>query len=74
MNEKGGGIVRVEFTIDFNLSQEQISEIRKNPLGFAYNHIEVKGFDKNDYNIVRVTNTDIMPYGAYGFKSLFSIF
>lgn len=29
MNEKGGGIVRVEFTIDFNLSQEQINEIRK---------------------------------------------
>ncbi len=58
--------MRVEFTIDFNLSQEQINEIRKNPLGFAYNHIEVKGFDKNDYNIIRVVNKDIMPYEAYG--------
>lgn len=66
--KKGGDIVRVEFTIDFNLSQEQINEIRKNPLSFVYNHIEVKGFDKNDYNIVRVVNTDVMPYGAYGFK------
>ena len=60
--------LRVEFTIDFNLTQEQINEIKRNPLGFAYNHIEVKGFDKNDYNIVRVINKDIMPYGAYGFK------
>ncbi len=61
--------MRVEFTIDFNLSQEQINEIRKNPLSFAYNLIEVKGFDKHDYNIVRVANTDIMPYGAYGFPN-----
>lgn len=60
--------MRVEFTVDFNLSEEQINEIKKNPLSFAYNHIEVKGFDKNDYNIVRVINRDIMPYGAYGFK------
>lgn len=37
--------MRVEFTIDFNLFQEQINEIRKNPLGFAYNHIEVKEFN-----------------------------
>lgn len=61
-----GVILRVEFTIDFNLSEEQITETQKNPLSFVYNHIEVKGFDKNDYNIVRVVNKDIMPYGAYG--------
>lgn len=67
-NKKRGDFVRVEFTIDFNLTQEQINEIKKNPLGFAYNHIEVKGFETNDYNIVRVVNKDIMPYGAYGLE------
>lgn len=38
--------MRVEVTIDFNLFQEQISEIRKNPLGFIYNYIKTKGFNK----------------------------
>lgn len=69
MNEKDGDIVRVEFTIDFDLTEKQKDELIENPLGFLYNHIDIKEIDNDNYNVVKVACRDIMPYRAYGFPN-----
>lgn len=67
--KRRGGILRVEFTIDFTLSDQQKEELIENPMNFLYNHIDVKEFDNSNYNVIKVVCRDIMPYRAYGFPN-----
>lgn len=61
--------MRIEFTIDFDLSENQKQELIENPLNFLYSYIDIKEIDNSNYNVVSVVCHDIMPYRAYGFSN-----
>ena len=61
--------MRIEFTIDFDLTEKQKQELIENPLNFLYNYIDIKEIDSDKYNVVNVVCRDIMPYRAYGFTN-----